>query len=388
MTMSGLSTKCGMSRFAPNLLVASQAIIEAPPTLELPASDIPSADSQTINHMTPRGAVPASGTLLRDGDARASLSTMVSMPSPFAQTINAIRELHSQRRDLIKTEGDLTRRVRAICRRSVGYNPDAPNAAALMREADAMYKRFRSPGGQGSAANHARSAPEDSEPNDDGGSMPALPPKDHVPRPSSTECSEDGHGFDATHNSVAIFAAPAILDAEASIRKERMKVERLMVKQAKTLPAYAAFVEGINGFGALGFAQIIGECGDLSNYANPAKVWKRMGLGIVGGERQRKHADAAKALEHGYSPIRRSTMFVLGDSLLKKQSPYRDLYLARKEVEAAKAEAAGLTITEAGKLPKGLPASQCMSKMHIHRRAQRYVEKRLLRDLWRAWRTA
>jgi hypothetical protein len=29
-----------------------------------------------------------------------------------------------------------------------------------------------------------------------------------------------------------------------------------------------------------------------------------------------------------------------------------------------------------------------MSKIHAHRRAMRYVEKRLLRDLWRAWRQA
>lgn len=59
-------------------------------------------------------------------------------------------------------------------------------------------------------------------------------------------------------------------------------------------------------------------------------------------------------------------MFVIGEALIKKQNRYRALYLERKVIEEQKA-------------PSG-------SKLLWHRRAHRYMEKRLLRDLWSAWR--
>lgn len=44
-----------------------------------------------------------------------------------------------------------------------------------------------------------------------------------------------------------------------------------------------------------------------------------------------------------------------------------------------------MTVIEAAKIPKAR-TDEFMSLGHIDRRAQRYMEKRLLRDLWRAWR--
>jgi hypothetical protein len=78
-------------------------------------------------------------------------------------------------------------------------------------------------------------------------------------------------------------------------------------------------------------------------------------------------------------------MYVIGDSLLKKQSPYKELYDARKVFEIAKAEAAGKQVVPAAKIPAA-KSEQFMSQGHVHRRSQRYTEKRLLRDLWIAWR--
>jgi hypothetical protein len=91
-----------------------------------------------------------------------------------------------------------------------------------------------------------------------------------------------------------------------------------------------------------------------------------MGVGLVDGQRQRRTTDADLAVRMGYNAERRSVLYCIGDSLLKKQNPYRELYLQRKAYEQEKA-------------PDG-------TKMLWHRRAQRYMEKRLLRDLWRAWR--
>ena len=146
--------------------------------------------------------------------------------------------------------------------------------------------------------------------------------------------------------------------------------EKRMAKLAAELPA-VAFVETVRGFGTTGFAQIVGEAGDLAGYANPAKLWKRMGLAVAAdGKCQRKSTDPETAAAMGYNPRRRSIMWRIGDSLLKgNKDGYREMYLSRKAMELER-----------------LPADEKGRKMHAHRRAQRYVEKRLLRDLWRAWR--
>jgi hypothetical protein len=170
---------------------------------------------------------------------------------------------------------------------------------------------------------------------------------------------------------------------EAAATKE---MERL----ARLLPAWEGFGEGVKGFGARSLAVIVGEAGDLSHYGNPAKLWKRMGLAVMAGIRQgglRKTASAEDWIAHGYSARRRSFMFVIGDVLIKNQNAYREVYLARKEIERAKAVAAGLTVAPAAKIPAKRKA-EFMSDGHVHRRAQRYMEKRLLRDLWRSWRRA
>jgi hypothetical protein len=109
----------------------------------------------------------------------------------------------------------------------------------------------------------------------------------------------------------------------------------------------------------------VGECGDIGSYKSASAVWKRMGLAVIGGERQRRIA-GADALLHGYSPQRRAVAWNLGVSLMRAQkvgSEYRDFYDAEKEKQLAK----GLT------------------KGHAHNRACRHMTKRLLANLYGQW---
>lgn len=162
----------------------------------------------------------------------------------------------------------------------------------------------------------------------------------------------------------------AALAGDAHAERNEAIAEKNMVRLAKTLPIWE-WAQEIHGFGALGLAIIVGEAGDLSAYPKKGHLWKRMGVAVIDGIRQgglRKGSAAEDWIVHGYNRQRRSRLFTIGDSLIKKQNTYRELYLARKEVERAK-----------------LPDA---TKMHIHRRAQRYMEKRLLKDLWQAWRRA
>lgn len=171
-----------------------------------------------------------------------------------------------------------------------------------------------------------------------------------------------------------------IIAASISARAPFDEVEKVaskeMTRLAKSLPVWT-WAEGVKGLGPVSLAVIVGEAGDLAQYPKKGHLWKRMGLAVMGSGdgtndvRQgglRKGASADEWVVHGYSPARRSRMFVIGDVMVKVGERYRDIYLKRKEYERAK-------------LPDAKP-------IVLHRRAQRYMEKLLLRDLWQEWKRA
>ena len=196
-----------------------------------------------------------------------------------------------------------------------------------------------------------------------------------------------------------------------------------MAKLAKQLPAYE-WVKGVRGFGDLSFARIIAETGDLSGYANPGKVWKRLGLAVFDGRAQRRTRDAEKAVEQGYSPRRRSTSWVsfhgvyLAQSARKESGGQQELEThvnnaaggvgqPAYETHGAAADSVGdgaghaFGETHAGIVPapivllydakkveylERVAAGEAgWTKLRADRAAKRYAEKRLLRDLWIAW---
>jgi len=145
-------------------------------------------------------------------------------------------------------------------------------------------------------------------------------------------------------------------------QKDRKLVEKVMAREVQKLPI-SAWAAGVRGLGAMSLASIIGEAGDVGSYDNPAKLWKRFGL----APKTEYKMTTKEGKEAFCIPRRRrSIMWVVGDVLIKcNRGPYRQLYDERKAYEADR--------------------NPEMSKMHCHRRAQRYMEKRLLRDLWVAW---
>ena len=144
-------------------------------------------------------------------------------------------------------------------------------------------------------------------------------------------------------------------------------------------PGVLAFTDEARGFGRPLLAQVIAEAGDLARYDGPAKLWSRMGLGL---------GPAGETRYEGRSPRRRALMAVVGACFLKAGGPYKDLYDERKVFEQGK-PSCGKTLKNAKGEPIGSckdAKAECCKAGHIHNRTMRYVEKRLLRDLWRAWR--
>lgn len=230
----------------------------------------------------------------------------------LAPVIATIQELWRRRQSWHRAEKSLTLQAKAVCRRYVGGDKD---------EAD---KLFATVEGQ---------------------------------RPTDTQSNDAP---------VAVAILPLLM-ARETVGAHRASVEKELTKLAKTLPIYP-WCAALRGLGALSLAGLVGECGNIGGYKSASAVWKRMGLAVINGERQRR-VSGADALVHGYSPERRAIAWNIGVSLMRAQKvgqPYRDFYDSEK----------------AKQLGKGLV------KGHAHNRACRHMTKRLLAELYGAWRAA
>jgi hypothetical protein len=105
--------------------------------------------------------------------------------------------------------------------------------------------------------------------------------------------------------------------------------EKAMEKLAKQLPvATWLALPAQRGFGLLSLAKVVGECGDLSNYAAPGKLWKRMGCAPFESQGRnlmpstwrntKPGLSADEWTEIGYSPRRRSIAYLIGEGLVKQ----------------------------------------------------------------------
>ena len=163
------------------------------------------------------------------------------------------------------------------------------------------------------------------------------------------------------------------------VERQRKAFEKQATKLAERLPI-SSHAKAIKGFGYSGLARVVGECGDLSAYRTVSGVWKRAGLAVINGKRQRRVA-GEEAIEHGYSPERRASFWNCMDALFKHQGKDDDATDWRRMYDAAKEKAMqSETITmKADGTPNG---------KHADARARRYVMKAILKHLTIAWRAA
>ena len=301
---------------------------------------------KTLHQLTPTHPVSDSSEPLGEGTTRTRLAP-ADVVSSLPQTIDALRQYRVFRQAVVKQQRSINSQALGNLRHFLGFRHDLNDKErkAINQKAQDIWDHI-----QGHVGNNSTS--------EDIALLIATGPR---PLPKGTEQEQ------AILQVVFAHLLTSVQNLRV-IEAQRASYEKDMRKLAQKLPVWP-WVQSIKGLAELGIALIIGEAGnDLRAFANPAKLWKRMGVGLVGQERQRKIADADQARLHGYSPRRRSTLYTIGDALIKKQNQYRDLYLERKAYE-----------TQAH--PEFKP-------IHRHRRAQRYMEKRLLRDLWVEWHRA
>jgi hypothetical protein len=181
----------------------------------------------------------------------------------------------------------------------------------------------------------------------------------------------------------------SVCDAARAPADELRKTnETEMERAAKALPIYP-WIESIRGAGALGLATIIAEAGDLSNYSQPCKLWKRLGFapfdGYAGSTWKRETWRPRKLskeewIEHPFSGERYALMHQVivwlvnaqwigaakaGNGEGKPNGPYGEIYAKRRAYTA-----------------KTHPD---WTKQHARMDALRVTMKAFLKALWIEW---
>lgn len=203
-----------------------------------------------------------------------------------------------------------------------------------------------------------------------------------------------------------------------AFNEEMARLEKAMRVQARLLPA-AAWVAAPEqrGFGLINFAKVVGECGDLALYANPAKVWRRMGcapwefdgktqMGATWRSGKNGKLPAAEWEAFGYCPRRRSLAFLIGQGMVKQnyQAGRAALPDEEEQDEGVQPDRGGLgngdqdRETEVvGAVPgpyraRYLSAKARLKELHpdypdlrCHLHGMLLCTKLLLRQLWAVW---
>lgn len=189
--------------------------------------------------------------------------------------------------------------------------------------------------------------------------------------------------------------------------KHQHSIELEMRKLARQFPVWESWAKNVHGFSDLGLAIIIAEAGDIGSYTDKGKLWKRLGLAPINKDGETRAASTWRSkgglsaddwIDAGYNPSRRASIYaqvgntiiggvglghrpLVGEDIELNNSlhHYEKVFINRLRYEAARDPDMSRPATKAGK--------ESFSK-HCAARAQRYTEKRLLRDLWQAWRMA
>lgn len=152
-------------------------------------------------------------------------------------------------------------------------------------------------------------------------------------------------------------------NAMASLDEAAQAIEKRCCLYVRKLPIWTDWAKDVRGLGELSVAGLLGEAKwSFGQFKSVSALWKRMGLAVFDGKRQRL-VPGEEAILHGYDPERRAFGYVVSTNLMRSQKDgdkYRTIYDVRKAYELARE----------------------MPKAHAHNRAVRYMLKELLKDAW------
>jgi hypothetical protein len=176
----------------------------------------------------------------------------------------------------------------------------------------------------------------------------------------------------------------ARVSADEMRKENELKMEHL-AQQLQVWP----WVESVHGAGALGLATIVAEAGDISNYPNVAKLWKRLGFAPFDGHagstwkretwRPRK-LTADEWTEHPFSGERYALIHQIAVWLVNTQ------LVGKKKTASGESEAKGpYGEVYVMRRKHTLTTRPEWSDGHRHMDAIRVAMKAFLRDLHIEW---
>lgn len=274
--------------------------------------------------------------------------TASGSPPAVPLVVEQLVALQRRRRFCIKSQSRCDRSIEALIARDVlGYQPPrvkSDDPAVRAKERGAAAKIFKQ-------ASTIR--------------------KEVEGRKGGIKCSlSKDHGGRVPPSVIILIVVSA--HARGAFDTVRAETEKEMRRLARLLPVWPA--ARTLGFSDLMLAVVVAEApgwhsGGLGDFPTYQKLWKRLGLAVIAGERQQKKSNVDEALLHAYSPARRAEIYaVVGIPLFmgSKKNGLHESYSRRRAHTAS-------THPE-------------WSKPHADSDARRYITKAAIKSLWKAWR--
>jgi hypothetical protein len=142
--------------------------------------------------------------------------------------------------------------------------------------------------------------------------------------------------------------------------------EALVADMGETLEHHKAmpWLSQVRGVGPTLAGKMLGLIGEIGSFDTVSKLWRFAGFAVIDGLRERP----VKGEKLHYSIRLKTTLYLVGGSFLKSDSPYREVYdRARAHYDTTRPD---------------------WTKAHRHLAAMRKMEKLFLSHLWQTWREA
>ena len=366
----------------------------------------------------PKGTIPSPRTPLPAivADSTPSLKKLpplvVGTPQFEAELASLLGEIHfhwTTRKGVLLSCNRLILQAMHFCRQQLLHaDPEFTIAYQLALEKERLLKES------------GESSPDDSDDDDEeeqdsgkGGRRRALPKALAVKVRALYTAVMDG-----TPHPLALRAYDQLRALKPAIQvldQQKRETDLVLTKLVRRLPTHG-FVTRTRGLSEVWYGGILAETlSDASdpalgpggqfgpgNYPNPAKLFKRFGVAVFLGERQRKHKDKEMAAINGYSPKRRSVLWNVQNSLVgvnglgpkrpfegedldarQALSPYERMFLDEM-IHLSTQDTAFFAKTGTSKLHKDGQVRMTYSR-HAAVRARRQVGKMFLVQMWRDW---
>ena len=133
-----------------------------------------------------------------------------------------------------------------------------------------------------------------------------------------------------------------------------------MEEAVKDHPAMS-WLKEVKGIGPILACKVLGQISDISTFTTVSKLWRFAGYAVIDGKREYP----VKGEKLHYSKPFKTTLYLVGTSFIKCNSPYRKIY---DDAKAFYIENRDWTL------------------IHSHRAAMRKMIKIFLQHLWLVWR--